>query len=81
MNRYLGMGFHFNSETDALTASMLHTVMKLLVTASTETLPEQPTPYTLDLFQPSTDPTLVDTKAYKQIVGIFIYLLKIRADM
>ena len=38
MDRYLGMGFHFNSETGALTASMLHSVMKLLATASTETL-------------------------------------------
>ena len=81
MDRYLGMGFHFNSETGALTASMLHSVIKLLATASTETLPEQPTPYTLDFFQPSTDPTPVDTKTYKQIVGMFIYLLKIRADI
>ena len=39
MDRYLGRGFHFNSEAGALTASMLHTVMKLLANASTETLP------------------------------------------
>ena len=81
MNRYLGMGFFLHPKTGALTASMLQSVTKLLATACTETLPEQPTPYTLDLFQPSTDLTPVDTKTYQQIVGMLIYLLKIRADI
>ena len=81
MDRYLGMGFHFNSQTGALTATMLHSVTKLLATACTEALSPQPTPHTLDLFHPSTDTTPVDPKTYQQIVGMMIYLLKVRSDI
>ena len=56
MNRYLGMGFDFNPRTGSLTVSMLHSVLKLLATCCTETLPPQRTPYTKDLFDTTTDP-------------------------
>ena len=81
MDRYLGMGFHFDSQTGALTATMLHSVTKLLATACTDSLSPQPTPHTLDLFHPSTDTTPVDPKTYQQIVGMMIYLLKVRSDI
>ena len=39
MDRYLGMSFSYNPDTGAMTASMYHSVLKLLVTFSTSSLP------------------------------------------
>ena len=50
MDRYLGMGFSYNPDTGAMTASMYHSVLKVLATFCTSSLPEQSTPYTMDLF-------------------------------
>ena len=57
MDRYLGMGFDYNSTTGAMTASMYHSVLKILATFQTGSLPVQRTPYTMDLFDDSDDPT------------------------
>jgi len=43
MDRYLGMGFSHNSETGTMTASMYHSVLKVLATFCTSSLPEQNT--------------------------------------
>jgi hypothetical protein len=45
MDRYLGMGFEYNPTTGALTASMYHSVLKILATFCTASLPTQRTPY------------------------------------
>ena len=76
MDRYLGMGFSYNSETGAMTASMYHSVLKVLATFCTSSLPEQSTPYTMDLFDISDDPTPVDSVTYQRCVGALIWLLK-----
>ena len=44
MDRYLGMGFDYNSTKGALTASMYHSVLKILATFCTASLPTQRTP-------------------------------------
>jgi len=81
MDRYLGMGFKFNPETGALTVSMLHSILKILATCSTETLPPQRAPYSMDLFDVTTDPTPIDSLSYQQTVGQLIYILKIRSEI
>ena len=80
MDRYLGMSFSYNPDTGAMTASMYHSVLKLLATFSTSSLPEQPTPYTMDLFDISDDLTPVDPKSYQRLVGGAIWLLKLRFE-
>jgi hypothetical protein len=80
MDRYLGMGFSYNSETGAMTASMYHSVLKVLATFCTSSLPEQSTPYTMDLFDISDDPTPVDSVTYQRCVGALIWLLKLRFE-
>jgi len=50
MDRYLGMGFRYNPDTGAMTASMKHSVIKILETFLTSDLPVQSTPYYMDLF-------------------------------
>ena len=75
MDRYLGMGFSYNSETGAMTASMYHSVLKVLATFCTSSLPEQSTPYTMDLFDISDDLTPVDSVTYQRCVGALIWLL------
>jgi len=79
MDRYFGIGFHFDPVTGALTASMLHAVLKILATCCTDSLPTQRTPYTMDLFDDSTDKTPVDQKQYIKIVGCLIHLLMVRS--
>jgi hypothetical protein len=54
MDRYLGKGFHYNPDTGAMTASMKHSVIKILETILTSDLPVQSTPYSMDLFDAST---------------------------
>ena len=81
MDRYLGMGFHYNPITGALTASMYHSIVKALATFRTDSLPIQQTPYTMDLFDLTTDPAPVDPVSYQRIVGICIWLLQIRFDI
>ena len=80
MDRYLGMGFSYNPETGAMTASMYHSVLKVLATFCTSSLPEQRTPYTMDLFDVSDDPTPVDSATYQRCVGALIWLLKLRFE-
>jgi hypothetical protein len=65
MDRYLGMGFSYNYDTGAMTASMYHSVLKILATFQTSSLPEQSTPYTIDLFDKSDDLTPVDSQSYQ----------------
>jgi hypothetical protein len=60
MDRYLGIGFYFDPVTGALTASMLHAVLKILATCCTDSLPAQRSPYTMDLFEDSQDTTPVN---------------------
>jgi hypothetical protein len=43
MDRYLGMGFSYNPDTGAMTASMKHSVIKILETFLTSDLPVQST--------------------------------------
>jgi len=78
MDRYLGMGFSFNSSTGVTTASMYHSVVKILATFRASSLPVQRTPYTMDLFDPSDDLTPVDEKIYQKLVGMLIWTLKLR---
>jgi hypothetical protein len=80
MDRYLGMSFSYNPDTGAMTASMYHSVLKLLATFCTSSLPEQSTPYTMDLFDISEDLTPVDPKSYQRLVGGTIWLLKLRFE-
>jgi hypothetical protein len=63
------MSFSYNSDTGAMTASMYHSVLKLLATFSTSSPPEQSTPYTMDLFDISEDLIPVDPKSYQRLVG------------
>ena len=72
MDRYLGMGFSYNSETGAMTASMYH--------FCTSSLLEQSTPFTMDLFDISDDPTPVDSVTYQQCVDLLIWLLKLHFE-
>ena len=81
MDRYLGMGFSYNSKTGAMTASMYHPVLKVLATFCTSSLPEQSTPYTMDLFDISDDPTPVYSITYQRCVGALIWLLKLAIIM
>ena len=81
MDRYLGMGFSYNPATGALTASKLHSVLKVLNTFCTDSFPVQRTPYTMDLFDLTDDPTPVDDLTYQQLVGVFIWLLKLRFEI
>ena len=55
MDRYKEMSFSYNHDTGAMAASMYRSILKLLATFSTSSLPEQSTPYTLDLFDISED--------------------------
>ena len=52
MDRYLGMVFLYNSDTGVMTASMYHSIVKILRASS---LPVQQAPYTMNLFDPSDD--------------------------
>ena len=70
MDRYLGMSFSYNPDTGAMTASMYYSVLKLLATFSTLSLPEQSTPYTLDLFDISEDLTLLKLRFETQLAVI-----------
>ena len=81
MDRYLGMGFSYNSDTGAMTASMKHSVIKILETFLTSDLPVQSTPYSMDLFDTSTDLTPVDQPSYLRLVGMAIWLLKLRFEI
>jgi len=81
MDRYLGMGFSYNEDTGAMTCSMYHAVAKILASCRTDSLPIQPTPYTMDIFDPSTDLTPVDPKPYQKVTGGFIWLLKLRIEI
>ena len=80
MDRYLGMGFSFNSSTGVMTASMYHSVVKILATFRASSLPVQRTQYTMDLFDPSDDLTPVDEKIYQKLVGMLIWTLKLRFE-
>jgi len=80
MDRYLGMGFSYNPDTGAMTASMYHSIVKLLATFRASSLPVQRTPYTMDLFDPSDDLTPVDEKIYQKLVGMLIWTLKLRFE-
>jgi hypothetical protein len=75
MDRYLGMGFSYNSDTGAMTASMYHSILKILAIFQTSSLQEQRTPYTMDLFDHSDDPTPVDLNSYQKLVGQLIWTL------
>ncbi len=68
------MGFHYNPNTGAMTASMKHSVIKILETFRTSDLPVQSTPYSMDLFDASTDLTPVDQPSYLRLVGMAIWL-------
>ena len=68
MDRYLGMGFSYNPAIGSLTASMLHSVLKVLTTFCTDSLPIQRTPYTMDLFDLTDDPTSVDDLTMKHLL-------------
>ena len=81
MDRYLGMGFSYNSSTGAMTASMYHSVLKILATFQTSSLPEQRTPYTMDLFDVTDDPTPVDFQSYQKLVGQLIWTLNLRFEI
>ena len=81
MDRYLGMGFSYNPDTGAMTASMKHSVIKILETFLTSDLPVQSTPYSMDLFDSSTDLTPVDQPTYLRLVGMAIWLLKLRFEI
>jgi hypothetical protein len=81
MDRYLGMGFSYNEDTGAMTCSMYHAVVKILASCRTDSLPVQPTPYTMDIFHPSTDLTSVDSKSYQSVTGGLIWLLKLRIEI
>ena len=56
----------------AMTASMYYSVLKVLVTFQTSSLPVQSTLYSMDLFYASDDTTPVD--------GMAIWLLKLRFE-
>jgi len=71
MDRYLGMGLSHNPATEAMTASI-----KLLATFRTSSLPEQRTPYPMDLF----DLNPVDPTKYQKLVGGLIWLFKLRFE-
>ena len=81
MDRYLGMGFSYNEDTGAITCSMYHAVAKILASCRTDSLAVQPNPYTMDLFDPSTDLTPVNSKSYQSVTGGFIWLLKLRIEI
>ena len=81
MDRYLGMGFDYNPETGALSASMYHSVVKILANFRTESLPVQSTPYAMDLFDLTDDPTPVDQTDYQKLTGALIWLLKLRFEI
>jgi hypothetical protein len=81
MDRYLGMGFSYNPDTGAMTASMKHSVIKILETFLTSDLPVQSTPYSMDLFDKSTDLSPVDQPSYLRLVGMAIWLLKLRFEI
>jgi len=81
MDRYLGMGFSYYEDTEAMTCSMYHAVVKILASCRTDSLPVQPTPYTMDIFDPSTDLTSVDSKSYQSVTGGLIWLLKLRIEI
>jgi len=81
MDRYLGMGFSYDPDTGAMTASMKHSVIKILETFCASDLPVQRTPYSMDLFDTSTDLTPVDQPSYLKLVGMAIWLLKLRFEI
>ena len=70
MDRYLGMRFAYNEITGAMTASMYHSAMKILASCRTDSLPIQSTHYTMDLFDPTPDPTPVDAKSYQSVTAL-----------
>jgi hypothetical protein len=80
MDRYLGMGFSYNTNTGAMTASMYHSIVKLLATFQTSSLPVQRTPYAMDLFDITVDPTPVDIVSYQKLVGQLIWTLMLRFE-
>ena len=80
MDRYLGMGFSYNSSTGAMTASIYHSIVKILATFRASSLPVQRTQYTMDFFDPSDDLTPVDEKIYQKLVGMLIWTLKLRFE-
>jgi len=80
MDRYLGMGSSYNSNTGAMTASMYHFVLKILAIFQTSSLQEQRTPYTMDLFDRTDDPTPVDLESYQKLVGQLIWTLILRFE-
>jgi hypothetical protein len=60
---------------------MYHAVVKILASCRTDSLPVQPTAYTMDLFDPSIDLTPVDSKSYQSVTGGLIWLLKLRIEI
>jgi hypothetical protein len=77
----LGMGFSYNPDTGAMTTFMKHSVIEILEKFLTSDLLVQSTPYSMDLFDTSTDPTLVDQLSYLRLVGMTIWLLKLRFEI
>jgi hypothetical protein len=77
MERYL---ISYNPDTGAMTASMKHSVLKIIETFLTSDLPVQNTPYSMDLFDPSVDSTFNDQPSYQRLVGMAIWLLKLRFE-
>ena len=60
--------------------SKYHSIVKILATFRASSLPVQRTQYTMDLFDPSDDLTLVDEKIYQKLVGMLIWTLKLRFE-
>ena len=63
-----------------MTASMYHSIVKLLATFQTSSLPVQRTPYAMDLFDITDDPTPVEVLPYQKLVGQLIWTLMLRFE-
>ena len=76
------MGFSYNSDTGAMTASMYHSVLKILAIFQTSSLPvqEQRTPHSMDLFDRTDDPTPVYLESYQKLVDQIIWTLILRFE-
>ena len=66
--------------TRAMTASMYHSIIKILATFRASSLPVQQTHYTMDLFDPFDDLSPVDEKIYQKLVGMLIWTMKLRIE-
>jgi hypothetical protein len=63
-----------------MTASMYHSIIKILATFRASSLPVQQTHYTMDLFDPFDDLSPVDEKIYQKLVGMLIWTMKLRIE-